>query len=197
MYSVTGEATPSEDFGPGVGGFAVPESFFTQPNSTLAGVWNFLGQQVVISSYPETCADRGIPGSCQTLDPSVLKLPFNHTRGVIFRMVRAALAAAQKGIWRGSNGKYSVPFGKRGARALARMNIATQIGSDGLFICPDTPPACSLHTISKSDLRKAFRSIFTGAVPRGLRHITAGVEKEARGFDAVLRKVPDHVVRCP
>jgi hypothetical protein len=197
VYSVTGQATPPENFAPGVGGFAIPESHFTQANSTLAGVWNFLGQQVLISPYPETCTDRGIPGSCEVLDPAVLKVPFNHTRGVVFKMVRAALDAARKGIWKGSNGKYTVPFSKRGARALARMNMAIQIGSGEVLTCPVTPANCTLHTVNKSEMRKTFRSLFEGPVPQGLRHITARAKKEAQQFDSVLRKVPDQYVLCP
>jgi hypothetical protein len=54
-----------------------------------------------------------------------------------------------------------------------------------------------VHTVPKAELRKAFRSLFTGTVPQGLQHITAGAEKEVRRFEGVLRKVPDQYVLCP
>jgi hypothetical protein len=197
IYSVTGEGTPPENFAPGTGGFAVPESYFTQGDATLAGVWNFLGQQVLVSPSPETCSDRGIPGSCTSLDPNVLKLPFNHTRGVITKLARAAILAARKGTWKGANGKFSIPFIKRGARALARMNKAIKLGRGQAFICPVPPSTCILRTVPKIQFRKAFRSIFAGPTPQGLQHLLARSKKEARAFEAVLRKVPDEYVFCP
>ena len=175
----------------------MPESYFTQSDATLAGVWSFLGQQIPVSPYPETCSDRGIPGSCTSLDPAILKLPFNHTRNVIMKLARAAIVAARKGTWRGSNGKFSVPFIKRGARALVRMNKAIRLESGQTFLCPVPPTSCSLRTVSKTQLRKAFRSIFIGSVPQGLQHLLARSDKEARAFEEVLRKVPDEYVLCP
>jgi hypothetical protein len=77
------------------------------------------------------------------------------------------------------------------------MNAAIQVSSGEAFTCPVTPANCSVHTVPKAELRKAFRSLFTGTVPQGLQHITAGAEKEVRRFEGVLRKVPDQYVLCP
>jgi len=196
IYSITGEATPPEDFAPGSGGFAVPERYFIKPDATLAGVWNFLGQQVVLGENPNTCTDRGIPGECQAIDPTTLKIPFMHARAVIVRLARQAVIEARRGRWRGTNGSYKIPFFTRGIRALASIDAAVNIKTGSAFTCPTTPPSCTLRKVNRARARSAFRYIFKGTPPRGLEHLYRGVERDAKAFEQELRKVPAEYVVC-
>jgi hypothetical protein len=197
IYSVTGEATPPENFAPGTAGFAIPEAYFTKPDATLMGVWNFLGQQVFISGTPGTCTDRGVPGECEAIDPTTLKVPFMHTRAVIVSLARQALLAAKRGTWKGSNGSYQLPFFARGVRALARIDAAVNIKTGRAFNCPVTPPTCQLRVVDRVGARSAFRYIFKGKPPRGLEHLYKRVEREAKAFERALRTVPSQYVVCP
>jgi hypothetical protein len=61
ILSVTGEAVPPDNFAPGTSGFSVLESHFSGP-SGLTGVWQFLGQDVLVGPDLPVCADRGVPG---------------------------------------------------------------------------------------------------------------------------------------
>jgi hypothetical protein len=197
IYSVTSEATPPQDFAPGDGGFALPERFFTNPDSTLMGVWNFLGQQVTIDASPAICTDRGVPGECQAIDPTILKAPFMHTKTVIARLARQSILAAKRGTWRGSNGSYKIPFLARGARALTRIESAVNIKSGNAFICSSPPPTCQLRTVRTAAARAAFRYIFRGTPPRGLEPVYKRLRREAKAFEKVLRSVPPQYVVCP
>jgi hypothetical protein len=196
IYSVSGEATPPEDFAPGSGGFAVPERYFIKPDDTLAGVWNFLGQQVVIGESPGICTDRGVPGDCQAIDATTLKIPFMHARSVIVRLARQAVIEAKRGRWKGSNGSYKIPFFARGVRALASIDAAVNIKSGSAFTCPTTPLTCTLRTVDRARARGAFRYIFKGTPPRGLEHLYRRVDREAKAFEQELRKVPAKYVVC-
>lgn len=195
MLSVTGQAVPAEDFAPGTSGFSIAESNFTS-GTTLMGVWKFLGLDIAISPSMQVCADRGVPGQCDVIDPTILRGPFDYVRKVIIRLTNQSLAAARSGRWRSINGKYRVPFLSRGAEALVAMEgIFTQSPSQS-FVCEVTPKSCSLQRVPKAALTKAFAKIFEGKVPRGLDHISGRKMQEVAAFRRELRKVPNDYVKC-
>lgn len=195
IYSVTGEASPAESFAPGTTGFSVPESYFASGTS-LTGVWKFLGQNITVSSSLQICTDRGVPGSCEVLDPAQLRSPFEYTRKVILKLTNLSIRAARAGKWKGANGKFSVPFLVRGARALAAMERAFKDSKSQNFVCEVTPKTCSLKRIPKNVLRKAFAKIFAGKIPRGLAHISRRSKRETTQFQRELRKLPNTYVTC-
>ena len=195
MYSVTGEAIPPESFAPGTSGFSVPEQYFTSGTS-LTGVWRFLGQNVSVTNSIQVCTDRGMPGSCEELDPALLKSPFNYTRRVILKLTNLSLAAARSGRWKGTSGKYTVPFLARGAKALATMDRAFRNNIGPSYVCEVTPRSCTSKRVPKAEFMKAFAQIFSGSVPRGLEHISAMSKRELALFQRELRKLPDRYVKC-
>jgi hypothetical protein len=195
MLSVTGGATPAEDYAPGTSGFSIPESHFTS-GTTLMGVWKFLGQEITISPDIKICADRGVPGQCEVIDPTVMRGPFDYVRKVIIRLTNQSLAAARSGKWRSINGKYRVPFMSRGARALVAMEGIFRQSTGQSFMCEVTPKSCTLRRVAKPALTKAFAKIFQGKVPRGLEHISRRSKKEIAAFQRELRKVPNSYVTC-
>jgi hypothetical protein len=97
MLSVTGQATPAENFAPGTSGFSLPESYFTS-GTTLMGVWKFLGLDVTITPDLQVCADRGVPGQCEAIDPTVLRSPFEYTRSTILKLTNLSLERNQRSI---------------------------------------------------------------------------------------------------
>ena len=195
IYSVTGEAVPAENFAPGTSGFSVPESYFTS-GQTLSGVWRFLGRDVVVSPDLQICTDQGVPGTCEALDPTTLRNPFEYTRKVIMRLSKQAVAAARKGKWKGINGKFRVPFLSRGASALATMEKAFRDSRSQNFVCEVTPMSCTQRRVPKQALAKAFSKIFEGKVPRGLEDIARRGAFENAAFRRELRKLPNTYVTC-
>ncbi len=195
IYSVTGQAAPAESFAPGTSGFSVPESYFSSGTS-LNGVWKFLGQDIKVSSSLQVCTDRGVPGSCEVIDPAQLRSPFEYTRRVILKLTNLSISAARAGRWRGTGGRFSVPFLTRGAKALATMERAFKDSKSQNFVCEVIPRSCSLKQIPKGDLRKAFAQIFSGKVPRGLEHISNMSKREITLFQRELRKLPRSYVTC-
>jgi hypothetical protein len=195
MLSATGGATPAEDYAPGTSGFSIPESHFTS-GATLMGVWKFLGQEITISPDIKICTDRGVPGQCEALDPTMLRSPFEYTRATILRLSNLSLAAARAGKWKGANGKYSVPFLSRGAKALAYMEEVFRNSSGQNFQCEVVPMSCSVQRIPKKELAKAFAQIFKGRVPRGLEAISKRANAENVAFGRLMRKLPNTYVKC-
>jgi hypothetical protein len=195
MLSTTGGATPPEDFAPGTSGFSIRESHF-RSGTTLMGVWKFLGQEITIRSDIQFCSDRGVPGQCAEIDPTILRTPLEYTRTTILKLTNLSLAAARTGRWKGSNGRFSVPFLARGATALASMERIVQNLSGKNFQCAVVPMACSVQRVPKKDLEKAFAKIFAGRVPKGLAHISKRSTQEKSAFARILKKIPDTYVRC-
>jgi hypothetical protein len=195
MLSVTGQATPAENFAPGTSGFSLPESYFTS-GTTLMGVWKFLGLDVTITPDLQVCADRGVPGQCEAIDPTVLRSPFEYTRSTILKLTNLSLAAARSGKWRGTNGRYSVPFMSRGAKALAYMEQVFRSSNGQNFSCEVVPMSCSVQRVPKKELAKSFAKIFEGRVPRGLEDVTRRSKKEIAAFERLMRKVPNTYVKC-
>jgi hypothetical protein len=195
IYSVTGEAIPSETFAPGTGGFAVPESHF-QDGAGLRGVWKFLGLEIPIATTPNVCVDRGVPGECMPIDSAVLRSPFEYTRTVVVKMARQAIAAARSGRWRGTAGGFRIPFLARGANALVAMEKAFKDSKQQNFTCEITPQACVTKRVPKKEMRAAFKKLFEGKVPQGLEHITARKEKELAAFERYLKTVPNSYTSC-
>ncbi len=195
IYSATGEAVPPENFPPGTSGFSVPDSYFTS-GATLVGVWKFLGQDIKVTSDLQICADRGVPGACEALDPAKLRSPFEYTRKVILKLTNLSLAAARSGKWKGANGKFRVPFLSRGAKALATMEKVFRGSKAQSFVCEVTPMSCEVKRIPKQVLVKAFAQIFQGKVPRGLEHISKMSKREVALFQREMRKLPEKFVTC-
>lgn len=195
IYSVTGQAVPTENFAPGTSGFSIPESYFTS-GRTLTGVWRFLGRDVVVSPDLQICTDQGVPGTCEALDPTTLRNPFEYTRKVIMRLTKQAVAAARKGKWKGTNGRFSVPFLSRGATSLATMEKAFRDSKSQNFMCEVTPMSCTQRRVPKQALAKAFAKIFQGKVPRGLEDIARRGALENAAFRRELRKLPNTYVKC-
>jgi hypothetical protein len=195
MLSVTGQATPAETFAPGTSGFSLPESHFTS-GTTLMGLWRFLGQDITLMPDIQFCADRGVPGQCEALDPTVLRSPFEYTRSTILKLTNLSLAAARAGKWKGANGQYSVPFMSRGAKALIYMEQVFRNSRGQSFSCEVVPMSCSVQRIPKKELVKSFATIFQGRVPRGLEDISKRSKKEISAFERLMRKLPNNYVKC-
>jgi hypothetical protein len=195
ILSVTGQAVPPENFPPGTSGFSVLESTFRNA-SGLTGVWKFLGQDVLIGPELVVCADRGVPGQCEPIDPTVLRRPFEHTRAVIMRLTTQAIAAARNGKWKATNSGFSVPFLARGARSLAQMEVSFRDSKQQRFACEVVPMSCSLKRVPKKEMLKYFSGIFAGKVPKGLEHISRSSKNEVAAFQRMLRTMPETYVTC-
>jgi len=195
MLSVTGGAVPPEIFAPGTSGFSTPASHF-RSGTTLLGRWNFLGQEIVIGPDLPVCADTGVPGQCEVIDPTVLRAPFNYTRRTIVDLTALSLAAARSGKWKGTKGRFSVPFMVRGAKALAQMDRALQETRGENFACEVVPMSCAVHRVPKKQLSKAFANIFVGRLPRGLEHISRQSKRHTSAFDRMVKKLPETYVKC-
>lgn len=195
IYSVTGQAVPAESFAAGESGFTVPKQYFEQ-GATLMGVWKFLGLNISVSSTPPICTDRGVPGECEPIDPALLRSPFEYTRRVIVRLSKLSIDAAKSGRWKGANGKFSIPFLKRGAKALATMEQVFRDSSGLNFKCEITPMSCATKRLPKGTLRNAFKTIFDGQVPRGLEQIQARSKREIAAFELILKKLPTQYTKC-
>jgi hypothetical protein len=195
ILSVTGQAVPTEVFAPGTNGFAVPESYF-QRDGVLNGVWKFLGQDITVSSAPEICSDRGVPGSCQLIDPAVLRDPFERTRKTIIKLTNQSIAAARSGKWKGTGGKFSIPFLTRGAKALATMERSFKDSTQQNFVCEVTPQSCVTKKTPKKQMLVAFKKVFEGKVPRGLEHIVSRKKKEVAAFEKLVSALPDSYTTC-
>jgi hypothetical protein len=195
ILSVTGQATPAENFAPGTSGFSLPESHFAS-GATLMGIWKFLGQEITVTSDLKVCADTGVPGQCELLDPTLLRSPFEYTRSTILKLTNLSLAAARAGRWKGTNGKFSVPFLSRGAKTLAYMERVFRNSSGQNFSCEVVPMSCTVRQVPKRELTKSFARIFSGGVPRGLEHINRRSKAEIAAFERLMRKLPNRYVKC-
>lgn len=195
MYSVTGQAVPPENFAPGTSGFSIPEAYF-KSGTSLTGLWKFLGQDVALSNTIQVCTDRGTPGNCEALDPTKLKSPYDYTRRVIMKLTNLSLAAARSGKWRSVNGQYRVPFLTKGATALATIDRLLRNDGRQAYVCEVTPSSCVSKRVPKAEILRAFATIFTGQVPRGLQHISNMSQRETAAFQRELRKLPDRYVVC-
>jgi hypothetical protein len=198
ILSVTGEAIPAELFAPGTSGFTVPESHFTRADG-LAGVWRFLGVDIAVPSEPSYCSDAAIPGQCRVLDAALVRLPFTHTESVVQKLVRQSLAAIQRKTWKPSNGKFSPPFLKRAATALAAMQPQYNVTSYRYLSCdaPIAAKSCATVTVPKKAYINLFTKIFTGAWPAGLSHLKLQQQKSVKKFQSQLKKIPDTYIVCP
>ena len=162
----------------------------------LAGVWKFLGQDITVPPSPQMCADTGVPGACEPLDPSTLRSPFEYTRKVILKLTKLSLKAAQSGRWKGTNGKFSVPFLARGASALATMEKVFRDSKGLNYVCETVPMSCETKRIPKAALVKAFAQIFPGQVPRGLENVAGLKGREVVAFERFLKKIPERYTKC-
>jgi hypothetical protein len=195
ILSVTGQAAPPEYFAAGTSGFSVPESYFTD-GVTLRGVWKFLGQDITVKPDIRICADRGIPGACQLVDPARLRIVIEFTRRTILRLTTESIDAARSGRWKPDGGGFRVPFLSRGARALADMQRFIPRSQEQAFACEIVPLSCTVAKVPKRALLKSFSLIFSGKIPKGLEHISRQSKREMKAFERLLKKVPDSYVTC-
>ncbi len=195
IYSVTGQAAPPEVFAPGTNGFTIAESHFANGHS-LAGRWRFFGQEVVVPDVPDICTDRGVPGSCAVINRETLRLPFDHTRRVILKLASQSIAAARAARWKGTGGKFTIPFLSRGAAALRSMEMPFAESSGQSFVCEIAPRSCVTKQVPKKAPLRAFKKIFEGKVPRGLEYIAQSSQREISTFERQLRKLPDRYTSC-
>ncbi|MDQ8157204.1 MAG: hypothetical protein P3A33_07240 [Gemmatimonadota bacterium] len=198
ILSVTGGGTPVELFAPGTSGFTVPESHFSRADG-LAGVWRFLGVDIPVPSEPSYCTDAAIPSQCQILTSTLIQLPFTHTQSVVQKLVQQSLAAVQKKTWKPANGKFSPPFLKRAASALAGMRPPFDSARNQYLKCESSAAStgCRTITVPKDAYIKLFTRIYTGTWPAGLGHLKLQEQKSVKKFKAELRKVPDTYIVCP
>ena len=198
IYSVTGEAVPPEAFAPGDSGFVIPESYFAQSEG-LAGVWKFLGLNVSLGSSPDYCTSRGVAGQCNAISETVIGTPFEYTSAVVQKLIKQSMAAAKSGRWKTTSGRFSLPFQKRAAQALALMKSSATSTNRQYFVCESAviASACQNITMAKKEYLKAFSRIFSGTWPSGLAHIQAQQKREYKKFQAELKKAPDTYVSCP
>lgn len=196
LYSVTGDAVPPELFSPGTNGFSIAESHFRN-GDVLSGRWRFLGQEIVVPSNPHVCAEQGVPGACAVIDQETLRIPFNHTRRTIVKLANLSLSAARSGRWKGTHGRFSIPFLSRGALALKSMETTFSQSSQQNFVCEVTPLSCVTKEVPKKALVRAFRRIFEGKVPRGLEHVAQTSKREVSAFERQLKKLPNRYTSCP
>jgi len=185
MLSVTGGATPAEIFASGSSGFAVPESEFVTQDG-LYGVWNFLGQSVLIPPSPEVCAGTGVPGECSVITDTELLRPFDYTRRAILRLAAEATRIARaKGVRTGGT-SFSKAFLRRGAAVLATMQREIIRSKGDKFICEVAPMSCTTVRISQPKLTKAFGSIYDLKLPRNLEHLRKRKGREVGDFKKLL-----------
>lgn len=186
---------PAEIFGPGTNGFSIAESHFRNGDA-LAGRWRFLGQEIVVPPHPQVCADQGVPGACTIIDQETLRIPFNHTRRTIMKLANLSLSAARAGKWKGTGGKFTIPFLSRGAAALNSMERTFPESSEQNFVCEITPLSCRTKEVPKKALITAFKRIFEGKVPRGLEHVAQSAKREVAAFERQLKKLPNRYTSC-
>jgi hypothetical protein len=201
MYSVTGGASPPDYFAPGTSGFTVPETEFSQ-NGSLTGVWNFLGQSVVVTSDLNMCADSGSPAQCTVVPQEQLRAPIAYTRAVVVRLTKMASMLAKKGIWRGMQGTFAPPFFARGASVIAAMQQAVAPASQGTAYACATQPATACKLVSlagyKSITQRTFGRLFARPMPKGLEAIVKMGPQEVRAFrSSTVDKLPNEVWVCP
>jgi hypothetical protein len=195
MLSVTGRATPAEDFAPGTPGFSIAESNFTS-GGMIMGAWRFLGREIMFGPDMQICPDSEVPPQCELIDPVLLRSPFDYTRKTIVRLTSLSLAAARSGRWRGFKGTYSVPFMSRGARVLARMERLFRSGTSTYLACKVVPMSCSVQLVPKKKLAKLFAQIFSRRLPKGLEMISRRSKREIAGFRRLMKRLPNTYVKC-
>ena len=203
MLSPTGQAVPETSFGPGTSGFSILEEYFRQGES-LAGVWKFLGTEVLLNASPLLCADTGVPESCTPLDPALLRGPFEHTRRVLLELFRLSVEAARRGKWKPTRGGVVDPFRARGAQVLAKMESLFSDSSAQNFECSIIPISCYERAVPKQKLIKEFTRIFDGKftqalggkIPKGLEGVFSRRDREVKTFKRLLKKLPNRYTNC-
>ncbi len=201
MYSVTGGASPPDYFAPGTSGFTIPEAEFSQSGG-LTGVWNFLGQSIVVTSDLNMCADSGSPAQCTVVSQDQLRAPIAYTRAIVVRLTKMVSTLARKGIWKGMKGTFATPFLARGASVIAAMQQAVAPASQGpAYVCA-TQPAASCKLVSfaayKSVAQRNFARLFARPIPKGLESIAKMGPQEGRAFKStIIDKLPNEVWVCP
>jgi hypothetical protein len=195
ILSVTGGASPPEAFPPGSSGFVVPESDFLTSNG-LYGVWNFLGQSVLVPPSPDICTDTGVPGECSVITDTELLRPFDYTRRTILRLAMEATRASRAGSWNPHGSGFSKTFLRRGAAVLARMKREIIRSKGDKFICDVAPMSCTTVRVSQVNLLKAFASLYDTKFPRGLDHLKKRKDKEVRDFKKFIGRAPQEYFVC-
>jgi hypothetical protein len=96
--------------------------------------------------------DTLLQGQRERIDPTLLRSPFEYTPTTILKLTNLSPAAARSGRWKGTSGKYSVPFMARGAKASAYMKDMFRSSSGQSFSCEMVPMSCSVRKVPKKEL---------------------------------------------
>jgi hypothetical protein len=88
------------------------------------------------------------------------------------------------------------PFYKRGTLSLSKIRALMNRLKGPNYICPVTPPQCRVINVPKAEFMKAFRIIYSGAVPKGLLSLKKTEKAEIQKYQAVLKSIPDQLTKC-
>lgn len=196
LYSPSGQAIPPSAFAPGTSGFAIPESYFMGALG-LEGYWHFIGAFIQVPTVAPICADTGVPGECRVIPGTTFEGPFNFTLKTYFKLVKRANTAAVSGTWQAANGAIARRIQARGARTLALMRSVSPTDTSPRFTCDVSPKNCATFRINKQALIKAFKTMHTVALPRGLQSITKDYAADAKRFKRIVEALPDEYITCP
>jgi len=201
MYSATGGATPPDIFAPGTSGFTVPQSEFQQ-ETTLNGIWDFLGQRVAVGSDIKQCADQGVPSDCQQISQTTIRVPIQHTRDTIVRLLTWTTAVVKSSKSKVGEGRVSSMMLARGASIIAAMQKAAPSTSRvTLYSCPSRPaPSCTQYSLTayKAKAQREFGRFFARPMPKGFEGLlTKRAAETARFKKEALGQVPTSAWACP
>ena len=196
LYSATGRAIQPDLFPPGLSGFTVPQSEFLYGDLVL-GMWQILGQQIVLSQRPPVCTQNGMIEQCTTYDSATQQRPFEYTKGVITRLSQRALKVVRT-VRRGNSSERAiVSFISRSTSALSRIRTLLKINDPRpKLLCNSVPINCVKVAVPKSALVKTFTGVFTGTIPPALKTIVAEHKRSVHTFAKEINKLPDYYVVC-
>lgn len=195
ILSPRGEAIPPEIFAPGLAGngFSLPKRYF-DTGAGLAGVWEFIGTQNYVPAQLNMCADQGAP-ACELLPPTSFDQVFNYPRALVIKLTNASIKLGKLGRWK-ARGNYRGPFFSRGGKALAQIReIMNALGGDN-YQCNTPQPQCRTVAVPKAELMRAFKVIYTGSVPSGLKSLKKTEKRETAAYERIVNALPDTVTKC-
>jgi hypothetical protein len=195
ILSPRGEAIPPELFAPGLvgNGFSIPKRYF-DTGAGLAGIWEFIGTRNSVPAQLNMCTDQGAP-ACELLPPASFDSVFNYPRALVIKLTNASIKLGKRGKWR-AKGNYRGPFFSRGGRALAKIKeIMNSLAGDN-YQCNSPQPQCRIIAVPKVELMKAFKIIYTGSVPGGLKSLKKTEKRETAAYQRIVNALPDTVTKC-
>ena len=183
---------PETLFAIGKQGFARDLAAFETTAGTLAGTWNFLGQQVVIEGLPEICKDRGNGEFCTPTDEKVLAEIWRYTSRVVIAQINLANSLAGK-TWK-PNPSNRLFITRRAAKVLAALRAAVAPYYN-TYSCEVVTAPCRSINIDKKKIRVIFSGLYT-KVPKGLESLNSDKAAHKKRLEALLKKIPKNVTSC-